>query len=101
MVMREPPPMTLDPKWLRINQARPDPSGRPDFPVMLVGIVSRQAASPTARVQARLSAPVSGHPLRPADGRFHGRNAGSASVHRPNRSAEPKEEVKPPFTVPF
>ncbi|MGC6400369.1 hypothetical protein ACNI3Q_07300 [Sphingomonas sp. FW199] len=93
--------MTLDPKWLRIKEARPDPSGCPDFSVMLVGIVSRQAASPTARVQARLSAPVSGRPLRPADGRFRGLDAHPARVLRPFASAHAGKEVKPAFTVPF
>lgn len=85
--MRDPPPLSGDPKWLRIQRSRPDAADVPDFAILLVGIVSRQAASPTARVQARLAAPVSRNKLRPADGRFAGRRT--------------RPDVNTAFTLPF
>ena len=44
----------------------------PDLAVMLVGIAARQACSPTARVQARLSTSLSGSSrFAPTDGTFN------------------------------
>nr|WP_218625191.1 hypothetical protein [Sphingomonas sp. dw_22] len=46
--------------------------------VLLVGIAARQAASPTARIQARISYPVPAESLlAPAHGAFH-RNGAQA-----------------------
>ncbi len=45
----------------------------PDLAVLLVGIAARQAASPTARVQARITRTAIARPLlAPMDGAFSG-----------------------------
>jgi hypothetical protein len=49
--------------------------------VLLVGIATRQAASPTARIQTRLSMPLPRTALlAPAHGAFH--RAAAAALHR-------------------
>jgi hypothetical protein len=43
-----------------------------ELAVLFVGVVARQAASPTARAQARLAAAMPAHALlAPGDGAFH------------------------------
>ncbi|WP_448659240.1 hypothetical protein ACPVPU_01925 [Sphingomonas sp. CJ99] len=101
MVLRDPPPLSGDPKWLRIQRSRLDAADVPDFAILLVGIVSRQAASPTARVQARLAAPVSRNKLRPADGRFAGRRAAAAPLPAGPGVGRARPDVNTAFTLPF
>ncbi|HWK37001.1 hypothetical protein [Sphingomonas sp.] len=51
--------------------------------VLLVGIVTRQAASPTARVQARLTlADPESEPLAPAAGAFNAIAAAALTGHQ-------------------
>ena len=48
----------------------------PDLAVLMVGVVARQGASPTALVQARLERPVpESGPLAPPHGAFHAATA--------------------------
>ncbi|MHA6718706.1 hypothetical protein ACX40Y_04565 [Sphingomonas sp. RS6] len=52
--------------------------------ILLVGIASRQAASPTARAQTRLSMPATAASLlAPADGAFHRMAAAALSRWQP------------------
>ena len=72
----------------------------PDLAVLMVGVTARQAASPTALVQARL--PVRGHResrFAPVHGSF---NAGVAALLRgPADTASASTQMKPPFTEPL
>ena len=70
-----------------------------ELAVLLVGIAARQAASPTARAQARLlvTTPMEAL-LAPVHGAFHRMTAQALSARRANATAT---GMKAPFTVPF
>lgn len=71
----------MDLSFARFDRDVATPALPTRLAVLLAAVASRQAASPTARIQTRLSMPIPAvAPLAPADGAFH--RAAAAALAR-------------------
>ncbi|WP_242139301.1 MULTISPECIES: hypothetical protein [unclassified Sphingomonas] len=61
----------MDLSFSRFEADGPAVALPPDLAVLMVGVAARQAASPTAMVQARLPRPDRNDPFTPAHGAFN------------------------------